>query len=107
MADRTVCLKVDGWSNPRFARIEGNFVMFEAMWMGCDCPTCYARLDAIKTRMEGSEYSWRIAVAKIPEREFAPSAIVVVEPKEIPEKVDAFFSELLGLQISEVAEAIN
>ncbi len=102
MDGRTVCLKVDGWSNPRFGRVEENLVMFEAMWMGCACPTCYARLQAIETRMEESEHKWAVTVGQIPEREFSPSAILVVETKEVPEKVDAFLSELLGLQIREV-----
>lgn len=105
MVDRSVCLKVDGWSNPSFAWIEGSLVKFEAMWMGCDCETCYARLNAIETRMRESEHSWHVVVEQVPERVFAPSAIVVVEPKEVPEKLGSFFSELFGLQMSEVAPA--
>lgn len=100
---RTVRLKVDGWSNTRFGLIEGNLVMFEALWMGCACLTCVARLKTIVDRMQLSDLKWNVALVQIPEREGVPSTILVVEAKEVPEKVDAFLTELLGLQISEVA----
>lgn len=103
MANRSVCLKVDGWSNARFAWIEGNLVKFEAMWLGCDCSTCQARLHAIEIRMTESGHSWQVAVEQIPERGSSPSVILVVEPKVVPEKLDSFFSGLFGLQIREVA----
>ena len=106
MADRTVRLRVDGWSNARFGRVEGNLVMFEVMWWGCACATCLGRLSAVKNRMESSGAKWTVQDAILPERKTdVPSAILVVEPREAPEKADAFLSELLGLQISEVASA--
>ena len=106
MADRTVRLRVDGWSNTRFGRVEGNLVMFEVMWLGCACSACFGRLNAAMNRMETSEVKWAVQGAMLPEREGgAPSVILVVEPREMPEKVDAFLSDLLGLQISEVASA--
>ncbi len=100
---RTVRLRVDGWSNARFGRVEGNLVMFEVMSWGCACSTCLARLDTVMNRMSDSDIKWKVQDIAIPERGGVPSAVLVVEPKEIPEKVDAFLSGLLGLQISEVA----
>ncbi|KKT79092.1 MAG: hypothetical protein UW74_C0004G0004 [Candidatus Giovannonibacteria bacterium GW2011_GWC2_44_8] len=102
-ANRTVRLKVDGWSNSRFGRIEGNLISFEVMWLGCACSTCFARLDAVENRMKGSEVKWQVRDIMIPERVVMPSATLMVEPKEMPERVDSYLSDLLGLQISEVA----
>ncbi|KKT17230.1 MAG: hypothetical protein UV98_C0014G0003 [Parcubacteria group bacterium GW2011_GWB1_43_6] len=102
-ANRTVRLKVDGWSNIRFGHVEGNFIVFEVMWLGCACPTCFARLDAVKNRMRGSEVKWQVLDIMIPERVVMPSVTLMVEPKEMPERVDSYLSDLLGLQISEVA----
>ncbi|HEY4495483.1 MAG TPA: hypothetical protein VJC01_03495 [Candidatus Paceibacterota bacterium] len=100
---KTVRLKVDGWSNSRFGRIESDLIVFEVMWLGCACPTCFARLDAVKNRMKGSEVKWQARNVLIPERGGMPSTILMVEPKEMPERVDSYLSDLLGLQISEVA----
>lgn len=100
---RTVCLKVDGWSNPRFGRVESNLIAFEVMWLGCACPTCFARLDAVMNRMEGSEVKWQVRDISFLERGGMPSATLMVEPKEMPERVDNYLSDLLGLQIREVA----
>lgn len=100
---RTLRVRVDGWSSARFARVEGNLVMFEVMSLGCACSTCFARLDTVGNRMQSAEVAWDIAVIAIPERGGEPSVVLVVEPTEMPEKVDAFLSDLLGLQISEVA----
>ena len=105
MDNRTVRLRVDGWSKPRFGLVEGNLVMFEVMWYGCACSTCFARLDAVMNRMEESDLKWTVTDICIPERGGLPSAILVVESTEVPEKVDTFLSELLGLQISEIASA--
>ena len=100
---RTVRLKVDGWSNTRFGRIESNLIAFEVMWLGCACPTCFARLDAVMNRMKESDVKWQVREVPIPEREGIPSTILMVEPKEMPERVDSYLSDLLGLQIKEVA----
>lgn len=105
MDNRTVRLRVDGWSNPRFGRVEGNLVMFEVMWYGCACSTCLARLEAVMNRLTGSDVKWTVQDVFIPERGGVPSAVLVVEPTEVPKKVDTFLSGLLGLQISEVAPA--
>ncbi len=102
MANRTVRLRVDGWSNSRFASVGEKSLSFEVMNLGCACPTCFARLFAVENRMKNSDLKWRLAQVQIPERG-APSAILVVEPEEMPKNVDAFFSNLLGLQIREIA----
>jgi len=104
--NRTVRLRVDGWSNPRFVRVEGNLILFEVMWYGCACSTCLARLAAVMNRMSASDVKWTVMDIHIPERGGEPSAVLVVEPTEMPEKVDAFLSNLLGLQISEVTPAL-
>jgi hypothetical protein len=106
MDNRTVLLRVDGWSNTRFGRVEGNLVVFEVMWWGCACSTCLGRLAAVKSRMESAEIRWAVQDVVIPERGTAPSVVLVVEPEEMPEKADAFLSDLLGLQISEVAPVL-
>lgn len=104
MDDRTIRLRVDGWSNPRFARVEGNLIMFEVMWYGCACPTCMRRLETVKSRLsEQTDVRWTVLDIAIPERDGLPSAVLMVEPAEVPEKVDTFLSGLLGLQISELA----
>lgn len=105
MDNRTVRLRVDGWSNARFGRIEGNLIGFEVMSLACGCPTCFKRLDTVRNRMQGADVTWRTQVLPIPERDGMPSVVLLVEPKEMPEKVDAFLSGLLGLQIREVASA--
>lgn len=105
MDNRTVRLRVDGWSNPRFGRVEGNLVMFEAMWMGCACHSCFSRLNAVMNRMESTGVKWQMQSTCIPERGEGASVVLVVEPEAMPEKVDAFLSDLLGLRISEVALA--
>src|SRR3989344_2467728 len=102
MDNRLVRLRVNGWSNLRFGRVEGNLVMFEVMWLGCACATCVARLDAVMNRMSESDINWTVQDIILPGRKGVPSAVLVVEPKEMPEKVDAFLSELLGLQVSEI-----
>lgn len=102
-ADRTIRLKVDGWSNMRFGRIESNLIAFEVMSLGCACPTCFARLNAVMNRMRESEVNWQVRNAPIPEREGTTSTILMVEPKEMPEQVDSYLSDLLGLQIKEIA----
>ena len=103
-ASRTGRLKVDGWSNTRFGRIEEGLVAFEVMWWGCACPTCLARLDAVMNRLKDSDVKWKVRNLPVPEREGGkPSAILMVEPTEMPERVDSYFSDLLGLRISEVA----
>lgn len=104
MDDRTIRLRVDGWSNPRFARVEGNFIMFEVMWNGCACPTCIGRLESVKSRLsKKTEVRWAVRDLVIPERGAGSSAVLVVESAEVPEKVDTFLSGLLGLQISKIA----
>lgn len=100
---RTVRLRVDGWSNARFGRVEGNLIGFEVMSLACACPTCFKRLTTVMNRMQSADVTWHTQVLPIPERGMEPSFVLMVEPKEIPEKVDAFLSGLLGLQISEVA----
>jgi hypothetical protein len=100
----TIRLAVDDWSNPRFARIEDNFIAFEVMGLGCACSTCLARLDMVKNCMETSDVKWFMCDVQIPERgETGLSTILVVEPSEMPEKVDSFLGNLLGLQIRQVA----
>lgn len=101
--NRTIRLKVDGWSNTRFGRVESNLIAFEVMSLGCACPTCFARLNAVMNRMKDSDVKWQVRNASIPEREGAASAILTVELKEMPEQVDIYLSDLLGLQIREVA----
>lgn len=96
-------LKVDGWSNPRFGFIAGNGIGFEAMWHGCACPTCYGRLNAVMNRMKDSDLKWQVQNISFPEREGVPSAVLLVEPKEMPEQIDNYLSDLLGLRIKEVA----
>ena len=105
MADRTIRLKVDGWSNIRFGRVESNLIAFEVMWLGCACPACFARLNAVMNRMKDSEVKWQVRNVSIPESERGEtaSAILMVEPMEMPEQVDSYLSDLLGLQIREVA----
>jgi hypothetical protein len=94
---------VNGWGNARFGRIEDNFVAFEVMCNACACPTCFARLEAVTDRLANSDTKWTVQDLYIPERGGASSAVLVIEPKEIPEKIDVFLSGLLGLQISEAA----
>ncbi len=101
--EKTTRLKVDGWSNSRFARIEGNLVGFEVMSLDCGCSTCFARLSAVENRMQKSGLKWRIVPTQIPEREGGPSLVLMVETPQIPERLDDFFGDLLGLQIREVA----
>lgn len=105
MANRTVRLRVDGWSNPRFGRVESNLVAFEVMWLGCACTTCFGRLAAVENRMSDSKVEWVMAQAPIPERGMVPSLILVVKPERMPEEVDTYLSDLLGLEISEIALA--
>src|SRR3989344_1559706 len=102
-ANRTVRLKVDGWSNARFGHVEGNLIVFEVMWLGCACSTCFARLNAVMNRMKDSDVKWQVRNVPIPEREGTTSTILMVEPKEMPEREDNYLSDLLGLQISEGA----
>lgn len=104
MEARTIRLKVDGWSNVRFGRIDANALAFEVMSLGCACPTCFDRLNAVMNRMKESELKWQMLNFPIPERgNGIPSTILVVEPKEMPSQVDSYLSDLLGLQIREVA----
>lgn len=103
MAERTIRLRVDGWSNIRFGRVESNLIAFEVMCWSCACPTCLARLNAVENRMEDSNVKWQMQDVLFPERDGMPSAILMVEPKEMPERVDNYLSDLLGLQIREVA----
>ncbi|MDP2734884.1 MAG: hypothetical protein Q8P12_01615 [bacterium] len=105
MANRTVRLRVDGWSNPRFGRVEDNLIAFEVVWLGCACATCFGRLTAVENRMSESKVEWTVQEAFIPARGGAPSLILVVKPERMPEEVDTYLSDLLGLEISEVALA--
>ena len=99
--ERTQLLKVEGWSNPRYAQIRGNLILFEVMSLGCSCGTCFGRLDAVKNRMKTADVrSWRTVELEIPERGFVPSVILAVEPKEMPARIDPYRGDLLGLQIS-------
>jgi len=104
IAARTIRLKVDGWSNVRFGRIDGNVIAFEVMSLGCACPTCFARLDTVINRMKDSELKWQVQEFPIPERgNGIPSSVLMVEPKEMPTQVDSYLSDLLQLQIREIA----
>src|SRR3989344_3946869 len=104
MENKTVRLKVAGWSNPRFGRIENGRIMFEVMSWECACPTCFTRLETVKNRMKSNDVLlWQIDDITLPERRGAISAVLVVEPKEMPKRLDTFLSELLKLQISEIA----
>lgn len=99
--ERTQLLQVEGWSNSRYAQIQGNLILFEVMSLGCGCGTCLRRLDAVKDRMKTADVrSWRTVELEIPERGFVPSVILAVEPKEMPAQMDNYLSDLLGLQIS-------
>ena len=103
---KTVRLRVDGWSNVRFGRIEGNRIAFEVMLLACGCPTCFGRLDTVRNRMKNVDVAWVIAVIQIPERgDRGDSTVLWVEPKEMPEKIGDYLSALLGLRIVEVAQA--
>lgn len=101
--DNIRLLKVDGWSNPRFGFNVDNSIGFEVMWQACACSTCYRRLDAVQTRMKASDLKWQVRNLPIPGRGGVPSAVLLVEPKEMPEKVDNYLSDLLGLRIQEIA----
>lgn len=103
MENRTIRLRVDGWSSARFGRVEEGLIGFEVMSLGCGCQTCFSRLDSVTNRMQGESVRWDIAPVAIPERGGDVSLVLWVEPAEMPEKVDAFLTELLGLQISELA----
>lgn len=109
MDDRTLCFQVAGWSNTRFGRVGSGLIAFEVMWWCCACRTCLARLSTVLNRLQESEVRWTMVCFPIPERleggQEGPSAVLVVEPKEMPERVDAYLSDLLGLQISEVVPA--
>ncbi len=98
---RTLYFRVEGWSNARCGRVEGNLISFEVMYWGCACSTCLARLHAVRNRMSESDVKWQVQDIFIPERGGMPSAVLMVEPKEMPEKVDAYLGALLGLQIRE------
>jgi len=103
---KTVRLAVDGWSNVRFGHIDEKVIMFEVMLLACSCSTCFGRLDTVLSRMKEADVRWGKAVVHIPEREdCGPSVVLWVEPKEMPEKVGDYLSTLLGLRISEVAQA--
>jgi len=102
MSNQVLKMRVTGWSNLRFARIEGNFLGLEIMCMCCACHTCFSRVNAVMNRMQETGYSWRMVDVKIPERDGAHSAVLMIELAEIPEKVDTFLSELLGLEIQMV-----
>ncbi len=102
MIDRTLRLRVDGWSNARFGKIEGNLIMFEVLYLACACSTCVGRLDAVVHAIQSANVaSWQVLRVSIPEREAAASIVLAVEPKEMPAKVDAYLSEIFKLQISE------
>jgi hypothetical protein len=107
MSTRTARLEVEGWSNVRYGLVESNLVLFEVMSLGCACDTCLARLEMVKNRLEDSDVTWRMYEAMIPERGFVPSIVLEVETKETPKKLDSFLSNLLSLQISEIAPAMN
>ncbi len=103
--EKTVRLTVDGWSNIRFGRIEGNRIAFEVMLLACGCPTCFGRLDMVRSRMKETDVRWETQVIHIPERgDRGASIVLCVEPKEMPEKIDNYLSTLLRLRISEVAQ---
>ena len=105
---KTVNLAVDGWRNTRFGRIEGNLIAFEVMLLACGCPTCFGRLYAVLNRMKKTDVKWETTVTRIPERDNQGDSIVLlVEPKEMPEKIGDYLSALLGLRIREVAQAAN
>ena len=94
-------LRVQGWSNPRFGRIQNDRILFEVMWLGCACDTCRSRLNAIRNRMETADVkSWRTLEVGIPQRFPIPSVVLEIEPKEMPAQIDVYLSELLGLRIS-------
>jgi len=94
-------LKVEGWSNPRYSRVQDDRILFEVMWLGCACQTCISRLDAIKNRMESADVkSWQEVQVEIPQRFPFPSIALVVEPKEMPVRIDDYLGDLLGLRIS-------
>lgn len=107
MNNGTRRFRVEGWSNVRFGRIEGNLIAFEVMHWGCACSSCLARLNTVLNRMKDSEVKWTMTRFQIPERlEMGlegPSELLVLEPREMPKQVDVYLSDLLGLQISEVA----
>lgn len=102
MSEQLVRLRVDDWSHPRFAQVQGDKVLFEVMWHGCACPTCFARLSMVLGRMEESDVKWSMVNTQVPRRE-GLSSVLVVEPEVMPERLDTFLGELTGLQIREVA----
>ena len=103
---KTARLAVDGWSNVRFSRIEGNLIVFEVMLLACGCPTCFGRLDAVRSCMKETDVKWNTAVVRIPERgDQGDSIVLLVRPREMPEKIGDYLSNLLGLRIVEVAQA--
>lgn len=94
-------LKVQGWSNPRFGRIQNDRILFEVMWLGCACGTCRSRLNAVCNRMKTADVkSWQTLKVGIPQRFPIPSVVLEIEPKEMPAQIDVYLSELLGLRIS-------
>lgn len=100
--EKTYRLRVDGWSNIRHGLVQGNLIAFEVMCWKCACETCFARLEAVKNRLSESEVKWQVMNAFIPERGGWPSSVIVLEVENVPERIDVFLSELLGLQISDV-----
>lgn len=103
---KTIHLAVDGWSNIRFGCVEGNLIGFEVMLLACGCPTCFGRLDAVRNRMKETDVKWETAVVRIPQRGNQGDSVVLwVEPKEMPETIGDYLSNLLGLRIVEVAQA--
>lgn len=91
-------LRVRGWSNTRFSGIEHNLILFEVMWLGCDCATCRERVRVIVERLTRRAVPWQLHQRML--RENAPSIILSVEPQQLPARVDDYLSQLLGLQIS-------
>jgi len=100
--NKTIRLKVGGWSNHRFARIEGGWVMFEIMCLSCACPMCYSRVDFVKEKLIKSGIPWKMMICAILEREGDINLIVAIKPKKVPEKIDTFLSNLLDLQIKKI-----
>src|SRR3989344_3205357 len=99
--EQALRLRVDGWSNLRFGKVQGNLIMFEVMSLGCACQTCFNRLDVVRNRMKTADVkSWLTAPTEIPERNFERSIVLAVEPREMPTHVDRYLSDLLGLRIS-------
>lgn len=86
-------LQVDNWRYPRQAFFEGKTLKMEVARVACrHCSTCSRRVDAVESRLQGTNVAWRWETAQ-------GGLYLAVELPEGAGETHTRLSQLLGLPI--------